>query len=78
MKDKIYMILNDTIMFLFGALIVTYPLINLALAVVAIYLWQPILLVAVFWDFTTKSLITRSWDSLKQIKGAIVWKLFRR
>ena len=78
MRDKIYMILNDAIMFLFGALIVLYPLINLALVGISIYMKFPILLIVVFWDFTTKSLIIRSWDSLKQIKGAIVWKLFRR
>ena len=72
------MILNDAIMFLFGALIVLYPLINLALVGISIYMKFPILLIVVFWDFTTKSLIIRSWDSLKQIKGAIVWKLFRR
>ena len=78
MRDKIYMILNDAIMFLFGALIVLYPLINLALVGISIYMKFPILLIVVFWDFTTKSLIIRSWDSLKQIKGAIVWKLFQR
>ena len=72
------MILNDAIMFLFGALIVLYPLINLALVGISIYMKFPILLIVVFWDFTTKSLIIRSWDSLKQIKGAIVWKLFQR
>jgi len=72
------MILNDAIMFLFGALIVLYPLINLALVGISIYMKFPILLIVVFWDFTAKSLIIRSWDSLKQIKGAIVWKLFRR
>lgn len=78
MKDKIYMILNDAIMVLFGSLIVVYPLINLALVAVSLYMKFPILIIIVFWDFTTKSLIIRSWDSLKQIKGAIVWKLFRR
>ena len=77
MKDKIIMFLNDTFQFAIGSLITIAPLLELAILIYALIVNNAYIVLAVFINHSVFGLFKKSLNSYQQIKGAIIWKLYK-
>ena len=77
MKDKLIMFLNDTFQFAIGSLITVAPFLDLGALIYALVVNNAYIVLVVFINQSIFELFKKSLNSIRQIKGAIIWKLYK-